>query len=147
MLRVVGKRSFSTCGAFQGIKRTPTSHLRHSNGAAFKHYRVRFLKPPMFSRRRLGTVILYATPLIYFSYFNSPISVEIVAEDKEVVTEDGSVEFQDEIADEDLEDGLFLPFTWPKPCERTYYKGSDPVWKEYIKFNRDRDRQKEVIGT
>lgn len=101
----------------------------------------------MFSRRRLGTVILYATPLVYFSYFNSPISVEIVAEDKEVVTEDGSVEFQDEIADEDLEDGLFLPFTWPKPCERTYYKGSDPVWKEYIKFNRDRDRQKEVIGT
>lgn len=47
--------------------------------------------------------------------------------------------------DEEVDDaGLFIPFGWPEEQPRTFYKGSDPEWKEFIKFSKDPKKHKEV---
>jgi hypothetical protein len=52
-------------------------------------------------------------------------------------------EFED---DEELEP-IFIPLgLWPKPKQRTYYKGSDPEWEEFVKFAKDAKRNKEARG-
>lgn len=56
---------------------------------------------------------------------------------------DGSVE---EVNEEEMEDGIFIPFGWPKKEEKTYFKGSDPEWKSFVKLANDPKRQQDIQG-
>jgi hypothetical protein len=42
-------------------------------------------------------------------------------------------------------DSLFIPLTWAKKLPRTYYRGSDPEWQEFIKIAKDQERRKKII--
>jgi hypothetical protein len=83
--------------------------------------------------------ILTAAAIMYYFL---PISFEFgpAVDDKEAMADDGSSELHRD--DEDEESGFFLPLMWPVEMERTFYKGSDPEWQEYMKFAKDKESQK-----
>lgn len=71
------------------------------------------------------------------------ISFEEVEEG--AVGEDGQPAVDGEEGKEvEVEDGLFIPVGWPQQQSRTYYKGSDPEWQEFIKFAKDPKRHKDA---
>ncbi len=54
---------------------------------------------------------------------------------------------EDDEEDEEFEgdeDALFIPFSWPKQQPRTFYKGSDPEWQEFIRLSKDPQRHKDI---
>jgi hypothetical protein len=89
--------------------------------------------------RRTVRILLGASILYYFLPFS--ISVGLDDDGKEAMVDDGSLEVEEK-NEEDDEPGLFIPLTWPMECERTFYKGSDPEWQEYMKFAKDKESQK-----
>ncbi|EME79681.1 uncharacterized protein MYCFIDRAFT_204907 [Pseudocercospora fijiensis CIRAD86] len=73
------------------------------------------------------------------------ISVEVSLEE----VEDEGGEEEEEVEDgEDVgyasEDSLFIPLTWSKKMPRTFYKGSDPEWQEFVKIAKDKQRHKKI---
>jgi hypothetical protein len=52
----------------------------------------------------------------------------------------------DEEEDDDEEEDvlLFLPTGFSRPRPRTFYKGSDPEWKEFSKVASDRPRVEKI---
>lgn len=73
-------------------------------------------------------------------YYLLPFSVEFGTDDEqEAGTEDSSLGYGE---DDEEASGVFIPLTWPMEVERTYYRGSDPEWQEYIKYGRDVEQQK-----
>lgn len=48
---------------------------------------------------------------------------------------------EDEFADED---STFIPMTWATKLPRSFYKGSDPEWQAFVKFAKDKPRQKKI---
>jgi hypothetical protein len=74
------------------------------------------------------------------------ISLDDEAEE-EVVGEDGSADVEKtgvEGDDEEVDEGLFIPFGWPRQQPKSFYKGSDPEWQEFIKFAQDPSKHKDV---
>lgn len=132
-------------------RRTPQySSLRfvhHENG--HKVQRVQFRRPPVSWRcecsnptygaytdfpnfRRATSLLIY--PVLFYVYLS-------------VITPDELLEDEDE---EDLEeeelDPMFIPLGWAKQTKRTFYKGSDPEWQEFVKFSKDHERHKRIRG-
>lgn len=88
------------------------------------------------------------------------VSVEIVDDEEEeehgkqrertgtpISNEDGEeeadeeVEEDDEDEDEEYDDALiFLPTGFSRPKPKTYYRGQDPEWQEFVKVATDRPR-------
>ncbi|KIW07930.1 uncharacterized protein PV09_01837 [Verruconis gallopava] len=116
------------------------------NGTPVKHYRVRFVKPPLLSWRRSRKWLLYGMTFWAFLQYVLPefITISFEEVEEEVVGEDGEVDVQTEEGEEEVEEGLFIPFGWPKKQPRTYYRASDPEWKEFMKFSKQVERHKEV---
>lgn len=103
---------------------------------------MRFRKPPL--RLRFVNGLLYALPAVALWYYVVPVTLEVeISEEEEKMKPDGTVEVED---GEELEDGLFIPFGWPKKDAKTFYKGSDPEWKEYMKLAKDQQRQVDIQG-
>jgi hypothetical protein len=123
--------------------RLPSRSHPHPNGGPVKFYRVAIRKPPIFTRKRIINSFLYTAPLCALLYFRSPISIEVEVPEEEVARSDGTVGVED---DEDLEDGLFIPFGWPKKIPKTNYKRTDPEWQSYVKLARDSKRLTEIQG-
>jgi len=137
MYRRAAIRQFSTLRPrqFQFPSRTP----QIANGESLKIYRVRFRKPSL--RRRLYNNLPWVIPLAALWYYY-PVTLEIeIVEEDEKMKPDGEVEVDDE---EDLEDGLFIPFGWPSKDAKTFYKGSDPEWKAYMELAKNPQRQKDI---
>ncbi|KAH0144265.1 hypothetical protein KCU67_g13164, partial [Aureobasidium melanogenum] len=116
---------------------TTTAHLRrlvHPNESV-KSHTVRFSPPPLFSPLRIATFFLYTSCLVgYVWYFFPELEIEI--------QEEGEVQISDsEFADEN---SLFIPLTWAKKLPRTFYKGSDPEWQEFVKVSKDKARHKKI---
>jgi hypothetical protein len=42
------------------------------------------------------------------------------------------------------DENTFIPLTWSKKMPRTYYRGSDPEWQEFIKIAKDKGRHRKV---
>ena len=61
-------------------------------------------------------------------------------DEEESSTEEG----EEEVDDEDVEDGLFIPCGWPRKQKRVYYKASDPEWKEFVKFSKEKGKHADV---
>lgn len=73
------------------------------------------------------------------------ISVEVSLEEVEDEEEEEEEEMEDEEDDGyALEDSLFIPLTWSKKMPRTFYKGSDPEWQEFVKIAKDKQRHKTI---
>ncbi|QDS67800.1 hypothetical protein FKW77_006913 [Venturia effusa] len=141
MYRRAAIRQFSTFKPrqFQFPSRLPP---KVANGQDIRLFRVKFAKPPL-RRRILNGLLPYGIITIALWYYLDPISLEIeISEDDEKVKPDGSVEESN--VEVEMEDGLFIPFGWPKKEQKTYFKGSDPEWKAYVKLGRDPKRQLEV---
>ncbi|KAH0272482.1 hypothetical protein KCU91_g6663, partial [Aureobasidium melanogenum] len=118
---------------------TTTTHLRrlvHPNESV-KSHTVRFLPPPLFTPLRIATFFLYTSCLVgYVWYFFPELEIEIQEEGE------GEVQISDsEFADEN---SLFIPLTWAKKLPRTFYKGSDPEWQEFVKVSKDKARHKKI---
>jgi hypothetical protein len=73
------------------------------------------------------------------------ISISFEEIEEETVGEDGTPDVTGEDGEEiEVEDGLFIPCGWPTKQARTFYRGSDPEWKEFIKFSKETERHKDV---
>lgn len=96
----------------------------------------------MTPRRSLRN-LLYATTFLTFSILirkYAPIEVVEVPEGSE---KQGAVIDEDD--DDELdEDSLFIPMTWATKMPRTFYKGSDPEWQEFVKIAKDKERHKKI---
>ncbi|KAG9995388.1 hypothetical protein KCU78_g17964, partial [Aureobasidium melanogenum] len=136
---------FRTAPKFRSLPRpstlyrplTTTAHLRrlvHPNESV-KSHTVRFSPPPLFTPLRIATFFLYTSCLVgYVWYFFPELEIEI--------QEEGEVQISDsEFADEN---SLFIPLTWAKKLPRTFYKGSDPEWQEFVKVSKDKARHKKI---
>jgi hypothetical protein len=100
------------------------------------------MKLPLFSRKRIKNGIMYSLPLLALLYTLDLIDVGELEEEEQ--SKDGFTKVGPGEEDEEEEDGLFIPFTWPKEQPRTFYKGSDPEWREFIKFSKNPNMHKEV---
>lgn len=59
----------------------------------------------------------------------------------ETVGEDGEEEEEEE---EDVESLLFFPTGLSRPKPRTFYKGTDPEWKEFQRISEDKELKKRI---
>lgn len=106
-------------------------------------------KSPGLTPRRLATFALYTSAFFaYIWYFGPDVEIEI----QEGATGD-FVPAKDQTA-EDLEDSefafddsWFIPLTWAQKLPKTFYKGSDPEWQEFVKIAKDQARHKRINGT
>ncbi|KAI4730786.1 hypothetical protein E4T49_01138 [Aureobasidium sp. EXF-10728] len=116
-----------------------TAHLRRLAPPkdALRSHNVRFLPPPVFTPLRIATFFIYTTCLVgYVWYFFPELEIEIQeGGDEEVQISDS--EFADE-------NSLFIPLTWAKKLPRSFYKGSDPEWQEFVKVSKDKARHKKI---
>jgi hypothetical protein len=141
MFRRTALRQFSSLTRRQQFRLPESGPRTVLNGSPVTFYRVRFRGPPLFSRRRIKNAIMYSLPILYLLY-----TLDIDLGDEEEAGEEGKDGFTRVGAgeEEDDEEGMFIPFTWPKEQPRTYYKGSDPEWKEFIKFAKNKTMHKDV---
>lgn len=114
---------------------------------------VRF-KRPGFSMKRLMTWGIYLGGIYGFSSFvmrHLEIEVEFVGEEELEEGEEGASE-EDMVEVEVGPDGqvyadpesTFIPMTWAVKQPRTYYRGSDPEWKAFVKVAKDKKRCKQI---
>ena len=111
--------------------------------------------------RRLATVGLY-TGIVYgylrFMWRYMDVEIEFIDEAEleeeqesaqQAEGEDGEEEEEEEEEEEGPpfyadEENTFIPLTWSKKMPRTYYRGSDPEWQEFIKIAKDKGRHRKV---
>lgn len=115
---------------------------------------VRF-KSPGFTWKKGVTWVLYGgVTYAYLQFFmrHVDISIEEIEDDTQEQTADrkadqeGEWEEQEE-GDEDEyaeEDSTFIPMTWATKLPRSFYKGSDPEWRAFVKFAKDKPRHKKI---
>ena len=124
---------------------SPQNHEHAASRA--KHFQVKFVRPPLFSWQRQRKFILTVAGLYIFWTYILPQYITFHWEEveEEVVGEDGSPDVTTEEGEEvEVEDGIFIPCGWPTKQERTYYRASDPEWKEFIKFANQKERHADV---
>ncbi|KAK3636445.1 hypothetical protein LTR56_014232 [Elasticomyces elasticus] len=127
--------------------------LYRPTGEPVRTQTVRFTSPPFFTRRRTLIWAVYAgVGYLYLNLFIKFFEIEIAVLDDEEDTTASKEEDGVEITAEEEASGIFyadesstfIPFTWPKPLPRTFYKGSDPEWKEFIKVAQNKPRHKDL---
>ncbi|GAB1740885.1 hypothetical protein NU219Hw_g5961t1 [Hortaea werneckii] len=119
-----------------------------------RYQSVRFRKPPYFTWRRAFTNALYAAVIYAYARFVFrflDIEVEILDEDdlpedqqregREVTDDEGEDEEGPFYADEE---STFIPLTWATKLPRSFYKGSDPEWQEFVKVAKDKQRHRKI---
>lgn len=145
----------------------PQYVFNRSSGEPYRYQSVRFKKPPYFTWRRAITTSLYAGAIylyigLVFRYLD--IEVEILDEEdlaqeeaelakqdrrsgREVRDADAKEEDEDEEGDGPFyadEDSTFIPLTWATKLPRSFYRGSDPEWQEFVKVAKDKARHKKI---
>ena len=145
--------------------RKQSQYVYHADGQPVRLQNVRFQKPNLFTSRRIFTWAIYSGVAYgYLHYLWKQMDVEIEFIDEEEAAEldkkdragsaadysaDGPADAQDgeEAADYYADDeNTFIPLTWAKQSPRTYYRGSDPEWKEFGTVAKDVARQKKIHG-
>ncbi|THZ89215.1 hypothetical protein D6C84_00267, partial [Aureobasidium pullulans] len=119
---------------------TTTAHLRRlvQPGEPVRSHTVRFQPPPLFTPLRIASFFLYSSCLVaYVWYFFPDIEIEIQEGEEAEEPRISDSEFADE-------DSYFIPLTWAKKLPRSFYKGSDPEWQEFVKVSKDKARHKKI---
>ena len=108
-------------------------------------------KEPWFTWKKTITFAVYISlPYAYWQYVNQFIDIhieEIEVEEEQATHKDGEWETQEGDAEDDEfaeEENTFIPMTWPTKLPRTFYKGSDPEWQEFVKIAKDKPRHKKL---
>lgn len=108
-------------------------------------------KEPWFTWKKTITWAVYISlPYAYWQYVNQFVDIhieEIEVEEEPATHKQGEWETQEEDSEEDEfaeEDNTFIPMTWPTKLPRTFYKGSDPEWQEFVKIAKDKPRHKKL---
>lgn len=108
-------------------------------------------KEPWFTWKKTITFAVYISlPYAYWQYVNQFIDIhieEIEVEEEQATHKEGEWETQEGDAEEDEfaeEENTFIPMTWPTKLPRTFYKGSDPEWQEFVKIAKDKPRHKKL---
>ncbi|WPH02627.1 Hypothetical protein R9X50_00549200 [Acrodontium crateriforme] len=111
---------------------------------------VRF-KEPIFTVRRTLSFFVYTGIILSVTvWMLKRVPFEIVEEGEQ---QEGEEEDDIQLPEPDengdiwaVEDSLFLPLTGMTKMPRTFYKGSDPEWQEFVKLAKDKARQKKIMG-
>ena len=108
-------------------------------------------KEPWFTWKKTVTWAVYISlPYAYWQYVNQFIDIhieEIEVDEEQATHKQGEWETQEEDSEEDEfadEDNTFIPMTWPTKLPRTFYRGSDPEWQEFVKIAKDKPRHKKL---
>ncbi|TKA28213.1 hypothetical protein B0A50_04185 [Salinomyces thailandicus] len=138
----------------------PQSVFTRDTGEPLRKQTVRFKKPPFFTWRRAFTTALYAGVFYYYLgaiFRHLDIEVELLddetlaKEEEEARARNGQdVTAEEEGEEEDEgpfyaeEDSLFIPLTWATKMPRTFYRGSDPEWQDFLRIAKDSTRHKKI---
>lgn len=98
------------------------------------------------------SVVVYAYASLLWRYMD--IEIEFTDEAEEEQGQEAAQKQQEggvEIVEEETgppfyaqEDSTFIPLTWSRKLPRSFYRGSDPEWQEFIRFANDRPRHKKA---
>ncbi|KAM3419721.1 hypothetical protein BST61_g3054 [Cercospora zeina] len=119
------------------------AYKRNGEPVRFQAVRLRERGPAM---RRLVTWGIYgACAYYYMGVVGKWLGIEVKGLD-EMLDEEDDGEEEEEIEDDGYAhpDSLFIPLTWSKKLPRTFYRGSDPEWQEFIKIAKDKNRHAKV---
>ena len=97
--------------------------------------------------RRIVSFGLYTGSVaIYFYFFFPEIEIEEEHPESESPEDnDADADEDDEFEDvEPDEDSLFIPLSFAKRKERSFYRGSDPEWQEFVKLANDKEKRKKI---
>ncbi|EME43898.1 hypothetical protein DOTSEDRAFT_71639 [Dothistroma septosporum NZE10] len=134
----------------QRIRRLPQQRrLEHTmyngKGEPIRYQAVRFKRPGL-TMRRVATIGLYCGAVYtYLNIMGKYLNITIESIDE--------MEVEEEEEDEDeehegpfyaAETSAFIPMTWATKQPRTFYKGSDPEWQEFVKMAKDKPRHKKI---
>lgn len=120
-----------------------------------RHRSVRFIRPPISWKTAASTAVYCGGVYMFYIYTSERVSIEVVTEEVGDSAEASDQE-HDKVAQRDAaeegddgpfyveEDSTFIPMTWAKALPRTFYKGSDPEWQEFLKVARDKPRHKKI---
>ncbi|KAF2636368.1 hypothetical protein P280DRAFT_378860, partial [Massarina eburnea CBS 473.64] len=117
------------------------------------HFRKRFFSVS----RIIGTTVTLAGAYAFLSWVDGELEAldeeeienpAVQSKNPEEVAREGrEITDEEEDEDEDEEEGLiFFPTGFSRPKPRTFYKGSDPEWQEFVKLARDRNRINRIRG-
>ena len=110
---------------------------------------VRFRRP-VFSLKGAITLGIYiGLPYAYWRYLDQHIDIQIeeIEADSHNHHDEAQWEVQEAEEEEDEfadEDSTFIPMTWATKLPRTFYKGTDPEWQEFVKVAKDKPRHKKL---
>nr|POF19906.1 hypothetical protein CFP56_52155 [Quercus suber] len=108
------------------------------------------LKQAGWNYRRTATYALYAgAGYAYLNVLSRYVGIEFLDEEEVEEEEKKSAQEEEEEAQDGPpfyveEDSLFIPMTWSKKLPRSWYRGSDPEWQEFVKVAKDKPRQKRI---
>ncbi|KAK4565357.1 hypothetical protein LTR86_003974 [Recurvomyces mirabilis] len=136
-------------------RRSNPATLYRPSGEPVRYQAVRFRKAPFFTQRRLlvtalyaGVIYLYMTLALQYLVVEIEIVPESEADEKRKQENGQEGEEMTEEDEEDLlwalDDSTFVPMTWAKKLPRSFYKGSDPEWQEFVKVAKDKSRHKKI---
>ncbi|KAJ4372220.1 hypothetical protein N0V83_003994 [Neocucurbitaria cava] len=149
---------------FSLFNRVPYSRIVRSAARdgheTFTIQRVHIRKPFLSKSRLVGAVAIAGATYGLGRYLGLEVEIEEVEEEQQKSTRSidqvsGDDEHyqpaedfnNEEESDDEYDDALiFLPTGFSRPRPRTYYKGSDPEWKEFRKLALDRPRVEKIRG-
>ncbi|KAK4499496.1 hypothetical protein PRZ48_010011 [Zasmidium cellare] len=122
-------------------RRIQSQTVYKPNGEPVRYQAVRF-KSPGLTLRRAATIGLYVgTIYAYVKIVGRYLDIEIGLLDDEELEEEEEEEDESLYADED---STFIPMTWATKMPRTFYRGSDPEWQEFVKVAKDKQRHRKI---
>lgn len=139
-------------------RRKTTQALYGPDGEPLRTQTVRFKKPSLFTTRRLATIGIYVGVTygyVRFMWRHMDIEIEVLEEEEaeqgDETTQKAEGEEGEEVEEEEDgppfyadEENTFIPLTWSRKLPRSYYRGSDPEWQDFIKVAKDKSRHKKV---
>ena len=104
---------------------------------------VRF-KGPGITGKRVFTIAMYGiAAYTYMNLITKFLGVEVEAlEELDDETEEDGEEMEDDGYAHP--DSTFIPLTWSTKLPRTFYRGSDPEWQEFVKVAKDKPRHSKI---
>ena len=145
----------------QLLRRNKPQYLQNPADQPLRYHAVRFKKPPFLTWRRAATIALYSG--VTYAYINllfRYLDVEIeILDDDQISDEEkqkGQKKVDERAGGQDAteqqeegpfyaeEDSTFIPMTWAKKLPRSFYKGSDTEWQEFVKIAKDKPRHKKI---
>lgn len=128
------------------------SRAAHSTHATTQVSRQWFTRGRVLSFITYSTICYFGFKYILGRFVDVGVDVELRvgddagqdARDPDQESDDDDFEDEDGTFTLDDEDASFVSLQFPKKLPQSFYKSSDPEWKEFVKLSGDKDRQEAV---